>query len=98
MTANLPESRVLQIWPECPGRDDLETEDDGPVKVLYPGRINDGSGADFRDAVIQTDRGLVTGDIEIHTRSSHWRAHRHHRDPLYNPGGPHAVFPHAKGP
>ena len=94
MTADLTESRVLQIWQDCPGRNDLETEEDGPVKVLYPGRVNDGSGADFRDAVIQTNHGLLTGDIEIHTRSSHWRAHRHHRDPLYNRVVLHVVFRH----
>jgi hypothetical protein len=94
MKANFPESRVLQIWQDCPGRNDLETEDDGPVKVLYPGRINDGSGADFRDAVIQTDHGLLTGDIEIHTKSSHWWAHRHQLDPLYNRVILHVVFRH----
>jgi hypothetical protein len=94
MTVNLPESRVLKIWQDCAGRNDLETEEDGPVKVLYPGRINDGSGADFRDAVIQTSQGLVTGDIEIHSMSSHWRAHRHHLDPLYNRVVLHVVFRH----
>jgi hypothetical protein len=94
ITVNLPESRVLQIWQDCPGRNDLETEEDGPVKVLYPGRINDDSGADFRDAVIQTRQGRFTGDIEIHTKSSLWWAHRHHLDPLYNRVILHVVFRH----
>ena len=94
MTVNLPESQVLKIWQDCAGRNDLETEEDGPVKIIYPGRINDGSGADFRDAVIQTSQGLVTGDIEIHSMSSHWRAHRHHLDPLYNRVVLHVVFRH----
>ena len=82
------------MWQECPGRSDLETEDGGPVTVLYPGRPNDGGGADFREAVIQTEHGRLTGDIEIHTKSSHWRAHRHHRDPLYNRVILHVVFRH----
>jgi hypothetical protein len=94
MTVNLSESQVLKIWQDCTGRNDLETEEDGPVKVLYPGRINDGGGADFRDAVIQTGRGLLTGDIEIHSKSSYWRAHRHHLDPLYNRVVLHVVFRH----
>ena len=94
MNLDLTENQVLKIWQGCAGRDDLETEDDGPVKVIYPGRANDGGGADFRDAVIQTSHGLLTGDIEIHTRSSQWRAHRHHLDPLYNRVVLHIVFRH----
>jgi hypothetical protein len=94
MTVDLPESQVLKIWQNCTGRNDLETEEGMPVKVIYPGRINDGRGADFRDAVIQTGRGLLTGDIEIHSKSSDWRAHRHHLDPLYNRVVLHIVFRH----
>jgi hypothetical protein len=92
MTGDFPESRVMQIWQDCPGRTDLETEEDGPVKIIYPGRINDDRGADFRDAVIETSRGMLTGDIEIHVKSSHWWAHRHHRDPLYNRVILHVVY------
>ncbi len=94
MTAELPESRVVQIWRDCPERMDLETTDGGKVNVLYPGRPNDGSGADFREAVIQTEQGQLTGDIEIHTLSSDWRAHRHHRDPRYNRVVLQVVFRH----
>jgi hypothetical protein len=94
MNADFPESRIRQIWQECPGRTDLVTEEDGPVQIIYPGRPNDGSGADFRDAVVQTSRGRLTGDIEVHVKSSHWRAHRHHRDPLYNRVVLHVVFQH----
>jgi hypothetical protein len=92
LTADFPESRVVQIWQDCPGRTDLETEEDGPVRVIYPGRVNDDRGADFRDAVIETSRGLLTGDIEIHVRSSYWRLHRHHRDPLFNRVILHVVY------
>jgi len=89
---DFPERRVVLLWQDCPGRDDLETEEDGPIKVLYPGRINDDSGADYRDAVVATSRGLLTGDIEIHTRSSQWWEHRHHLDPIYNRVVLHVVF------
>jgi hypothetical protein len=92
LTVDFPESRVVQIWQDCPGRTDLETEEDGPVRVIYPGRVNDDRGADFRDAVIETGRGLLTGDIEIHVRSSYWHLHRHHRDPLYNRVILHVVY------
>jgi hypothetical protein len=92
MAVNFPESRVLQIWQDCPGRADLRTEEDGPVRVIYPGRLNDDRGADFRDAVIETRRGRLTGDIEIHLKSSYWWAHRHHLDPVYNRVILHVVF------
>jgi hypothetical protein len=94
MTGDLPESKVVQIWQDCAGRNDLETEEDGAVRVLYRGRLNDGSGADFLDAVIQTSHGQLTGDIEIHTKTSDWRAHRHHLDPLYNRVILHVVLRH----
>jgi len=94
MAVDFPESRVRQIWQDCPARTDLVTEEDGPVQVIYPGRPNDGSGADFRDAVVRTRRGTLTGDIEVHVKSSHWRAHRHHRDPRYNRVVLHVVYRH----
>jgi hypothetical protein len=94
MTGDFPESRIVQIWQDCPGRADLATEEGGPVQILYPGRINDDSGADFRDAVMQTSQGRLTGDIEIHVKSSSWWAHRHHRDPRYNRVILHVVFRH----
>jgi len=63
---------------------ELVTEAGEPIKIIYPGRINDGRGADFRDAVMVTNSGLVKGDIEVHVKSSGWRAHRHHQDTAYN--------------
>jgi hypothetical protein len=92
LAVDFPESRVVRLWQECPGRSDLRTRENGLLKVLYPGRLNDGSGADFRDAVIATSLGLQTGDIEIHTKSSQWWAHRHHLDPVYNRVVLHVVF------
>ncbi|UCC90500.1 MAG: DUF2851 family protein [Dehalococcoidia bacterium] len=65
-------------------RTELTTEAGEPIKIIYPGRINAEQGADFRDAVIATNRGVIKGDIEIHLKSSDWRAHRHHRNPQYN--------------
>lgn len=82
---NIPESLVVKIWQhQMPGRTDLVTEDGEPLRVIYPGRINDDHGADLRDAVIATSQGLSKGDIEVHVKSSDWRAHRHHQDPAYN--------------
>jgi len=95
MSNVLPESRVVELWQgQIPGRVDLMTEEGEPIKVIYPGRLNDDRGADLRDAVITTSRGLMKGDIEVHVKSSGWWAHRHHQDPAYNRVILHVVFRH----
>lgn len=92
---NFPESQVVRLCQEkLPGRTDLFTEDGGPVRIIYPGRLNDDRGADLRDAVITTENGPLTGDIEVHVRSSGWWAHGHHEDPVYNRVVLHVVFWH----
>ena len=54
------------------------------MRIIYPGRINDGRGPDFLDAAIAIDQKVIKGDIEVHVKSSGWRAHRHHQDSTYN--------------
>jgi len=82
---NPPESLIVKIWQHLLlNRTELTTERGESLKIIYPGRINDDRGADFRDAVIATNGGLIKGDIEVHVKSSDWRAHRHHQDPVYN--------------
>ncbi len=95
MPGTLSEKRVLQIWQErLSGRNDLATEEGEPVRIVYPGRRNGDCGADFRDAVVAIGGGVTKGDIEVHVRSSGWRAHRHHRDPVYNRVVLHVVYRH----
>ena len=82
---NLPESQVVKIWQHVLSTGtELTTEGSEPIKVIYPGRLNDDGGADFRDAVIATNQRSVKGDIEVHVKSSDWQAHQHHRNPVYN--------------
>jgi hypothetical protein len=79
------EHQITEIWQhQLLDKTRLITEDGELIRIIYPGRINDDQGADFRDAVIATSQGLVKGDIELHVRSSDWRAHQHHRNPAYN--------------
>ena len=94
----VPERQLVEIWQHhLPEKSELITEGGGVVKIIYPGRINDDQGADFRDAVIATDRGLAKGDIELHVKSSHWRAHQHHLNPAYNRVILHVVMWHDTG-
>jgi len=83
--ARVTESQVVEIWrQQLLTITDLATEGGEPIKVIYPGRINDGRGADFRDAVIALGQEVIRGDIEVHVKSSAWRSHGHHHDPAYN--------------
>ena len=90
----LPEKYVVGLWWRSARRKDLRTEDGKTVRVVYPGRWNDGRGADILDSVIAIDEKLQAGDIEIHTRSGDWWAHKHDRDPVYNSVILHVVFWH----
>ncbi len=83
--AGVAESQVVEIWQRhlLIGTE-LATEKGEPIRIIYPGRINDGRGADFQDAVIDISRRVIKGDIEVHVKSSAWRVHRHHCDPAYN--------------
>ena len=93
LTNGFPESLIVKIWQcQLPDRTDLITEDGEPIKIVYPGRLNDDRGADLLDAVIATRQGLLKGDIEVHIKSSNWQSHRHHRDPHYNQVILHVVF------
>ncbi len=92
------EKEVSQIWQhQWLKRKGLLTEDGEPIEIIYPGRINDNQGADFCDAVIGGRRGISKGDIEIHRKSSDWRAHRHHHDASYNRVILHVVMQHNTG-
>jgi len=98
MASVIPENRVLEIWQSpVQQRADLKTVKNEPVRIIYPGRPNDGRGADLRDAVIATPQGLLKGDIEIHVKSGGWQAHSHDADPTYNSVVLHIVQQHDAG-
>ena len=85
LPVNPSERQLITVWQhQLLDRTRLVTEDGEPMEILYPGMINDGQGADFRDAVIATSKGLIKGDVEVHVNSSGWQAHQHHRDVAYN--------------
>jgi Protein of unknown function (DUF2851) len=71
------------MWQQVAGKE-LCSAEDGPVKVIYPGRFSGDSGPDFRDAVVASRCRLTRGDVEVHVRSSDWYNHEHHTDTAYN--------------
>ncbi len=53
------------------------------IVVQHTGEWNRHQGPDFLDARVLIDGIQWAGHVEIHTRSSHWRQHRHSGDPFY---------------
>ncbi|MDO5017278.1 MAG: DUF2851 family protein [Porphyromonas sp.] len=57
---------------------------DQSVEVVDTGRLNSHDGPDFEMCRLRMGGMEWIGSVEIHKRSSEWREHRHHLDPLYN--------------
>ncbi|HYM14506.1 MAG TPA: DUF2851 family protein [Dehalococcoidia bacterium] len=92
--APLTEAQLARLWrgqrfPEGA----LATRHGVPVTVIFQGRAGRGPGPDFRGAVIAGPSGVaLRGDVELHVRSSSFRAHGHHADPAYAGVILHVVF------
>ena len=69
------------------------------IDIISGGEENNDCGPDFGNVIIFINgNGPVTGDIEIHVKSSDWRAHGHHLDPSYNKVILHVVMWHNSAP
>ena len=61
----------------------LVTEDGRPLGIVFPGEPNIHQGPDFREARLHLDGISLTGEVELHIRTSDWRRHAHDGDPHY---------------
>lgn len=62
----------------------LQTTGGETLHIFHPGQSNSNQGPDFLQASIQVADTTWVGSIEIHTHSSLWNTHGHHRDKNYN--------------
>ena len=83
MSSATSEKLVSRIW-QHQLIASLITDAGAKLQIVHPGRPHNGSGCDFKDAVFTIDGQRITGNIEIHVKSSHWYSHGHHSDPKYN--------------
>jgi len=58
--------------------------DQNKIVVIHPGEYNRDAGPDFFNARISIGNTLWAGNIEIHTKSSHFDNHGHQNDPAFN--------------
>jgi len=83
MKTEISEKLVAHIWQHRLAPN-LSTDAGEQLQVIYPGRVSNDSGCDFRDAVFTIGNKIIKGNIEIHVKSSQWYSHGHYRDPKYN--------------
>ncbi len=75
---------------------ELKTHNGQSLSILNKGHYNYTDGPDFRSAQLSINQELITGDIEIHVKSSEWYHHKHHKDSAYNNVILHVVYTHDK--
>jgi hypothetical protein len=92
---DITEKQVVGLWRTLLSTGvDLSTDNNVPIQVTYPGRINSERGADFRDVIVNSPSGSERGEIEFHVRSSDWYSHKHHLDRAYGKVILHVVMWH----
>lgn len=81
----ISERDLAAAWNDGRFRGPFPLADGRRVEIVYRGTWTHGFGPDFRDAMVTFEgRELQTGSVELHLRTSGWRAHGHHLDPRYN--------------
>ncbi len=72
------------IWKNKLFTDIVPVNSDLKIEVLETGIYNFDAGPDFFNAKIKLDNTVWAGNIEIHTKTSHWEKHNHQNDKAYN--------------
>ncbi|MCR5454913.1 MAG: DUF2851 family protein [Bacteroidales bacterium] len=70
----------------------LHTTQGENIQVVKTGYVNTMSGPDITNAQIRIGNILWNGNVEFHTKSSHWVRHGHHLDHAYDNIILHVVF------
>lgn len=90
----MTEAFLHYLWQHQMLSNGLATTDGQPVVVHRPGDLNPDAGPDFFNARVTIGEVEWAGNIEIHLRSSDWKAHGHSADKSYNGILLHVVYEH----
>ena len=80
----MDEKFLYHIWDAGHLLTPLKTASGKTLQVKYQGQYNTSRGPDFHNVIIELNREILRGDVEIHLHSYDWIAHNHHEDPHYN--------------
>ncbi|MFY7965310.1 MAG: DUF2851 family protein [Chitinophagaceae bacterium] len=61
----------------------LQTENCEDLQIIQVGNLNTNQGPDFLNASIKINNITLAGNIEVHTKASHWNQHNHSTDKNY---------------
>ena len=75
---------LQNTWNKIDVAGEYTTEDGRTLRVFSAGTWNAEAGPDFSNAKISLDGKILTGDVEVHCKSSDWFAHRHDKDSAYD--------------
>ncbi len=93
METKVTEKLISRIW-QHKLVTEVATDNGEQIHIIHPGRSSNAPGCDFQDAVFTINGKMITGNIEVHVKSSQWQSHGHHRDPKYNSIALHVVWWH----
>jgi len=80
----LKEDFIIYIWEfQLYNHNDLKSDDGQSIQIIEKGQRNHDSGPDFFNAKIKIEETLWVGHVEIHTKASHWKQHKHQLDKAY---------------
>jgi hypothetical protein len=91
LETKVTERLVCRLWQSCRVRHPVADTGE-PLDIIFPGRVSNRGGCDFKDAVFVLNGHTVCGDVEVHVKSSQWQGHGHHQDPKYNDIALHVVW------
>ncbi len=91
----IPEKYVRHIWKNLYlNLASLQTVDGQSLAILSVGTLNTHEGADFHNARLLLNGEERKGSVEIHTKTSDWKRHRHSENPKYERVILHVVLEH----
>ncbi|HQM79680.1 MAG TPA: DUF2851 family protein, partial [Candidatus Syntrophosphaera sp.] len=74
----MDEKFLYHIWDAGHLLTPLKTASGKTLQVKYQGQYNTSRGPDFHNVIIELNREILRGDVEIHLHSYDWIAHNHH--------------------
>lgn len=92
LARSIPEVALSGIWFDGWHARELRLTDGRRLNVIYHGTWTHSNGPDFAGAMLEIDRRLVGGAVEIHLKSSDWYRHGHQHDPSYGDIALHVVL------
>ena len=81
---NFSEEQLHIAWNRLKKHSKLDVLGEPELIMLSPGTWNLEAGPDFLNAKFAKNDATITGDVEIHKKTSDWAMHGHHHDNRYN--------------